>query len=356
MHLMASSAIRTKDKSIAGTKIKQPVGGLPYDRLMSIMGFLFVAGLYVDGWAHAHGRVDNTFFTPWHAVLYSGYLINAVLLVGTLFINHARGLTWQKALPAGYELSLLGVPLFGIGGVGDMIWHTLFGFEVGVDQVLSPTHLVLASSGILIMTGPFRAAMRRRDSTTSPGWTRLLPMLLSLIALSLTFSFFTEFANPFVRTWTVTTPFQYENLAQTLGVASILIQSGVLIGLILLVVRRWTLPFGAITLIFTLNIALISVLADQYRLIPAVVAAGIVDDLLLIWRKPSLKRQNELRLFAFVGPMVVILFYFVDLMLTHGIIWSIHLWLGSCVMAGIVGLVLSYLLVPPQGPAEQTEE
>ena len=48
--------------------------------------------------------------------------------------------------------------------------------------------------------------------------------------------------------------------------------------------------------------------------------------------------------------------YFLDLMLTHGIIWSIHLWLGSCVMAGIVGLVLSYLLVPPQGPREETEE
>ena len=127
MHLMARSAIRTKDKSIAGTKIKQPIGGLRSDWLMSIMGFLFVAGLYVDGWAHAHGRVDNTFFTPWHAVLYSGYFINAVLLVGTLFINHARGLSWQKALPAGYELSLLGVPLFGIGGVGDMSWHTLFG-------------------------------------------------------------------------------------------------------------------------------------------------------------------------------------------------------------------------------------
>jgi hypothetical protein len=39
---------------------------------------------------------------------------------------------------------------------------------------------------------------------------------------------------------------------------------------------------------------------------------------------------------------------------THRIIWSIHLWLGSCVMAGIVGLVLSYLLAPPQGPVEHT--
>ena len=52
--------------------------------------------------------------------------------------------------------------------------------------------------------------------------------------------------------------------------------------------------------------------------------------------------------------MFLFLFYFLDLMVTQGIIWSIHLWLGSCVMAGIVGLVLSYLLAPPQGPVEQT--
>jgi len=102
------------------------------------------------------------------------------------------------------------------------------------------------------------------------------------------------------------------------------------------------------------NIALISVLADQYRLIPAVVVAGIVADLLLKWLKPSSRRQNELRLFAFLVPVILFLLYFLDLMVTHGIVWSIHLWLGSCVMAGIVGLMLSYLLVPPQGPAEQT--
>ncbi len=46
--------------------------------------------------------------------------------------------------------------------------------------------------------------------------------------------------------------------------------------------------------------------------------------------------------------------YFVDLMLTTGIVWTIHLWLGSCIVAGVVGLVLSYLLVPPQGPTEKT--
>jgi len=33
--------------------------------------------------------------------------------------------------------------------------------------------------------------------------------------------------------------------------------------------------------------------------------------------------------------------------------WSIDLWLGSSVMAGMASLLLSYLLVPPEGPAEK---
>ena len=84
-----------------------------------------------------------------------------------------------------------------------------------------------------------------------------------------------------------------------------------------------------------------------------IVLAGIAADLLLKWLKPSSARPNELRLFAFLVPLILFLFYFLDLMITRGILWSIHLWLGSCVMAGFVGLVLSYLLVAPRGPVDE---
>src|SRR6266704_3466544 len=289
--LMGSSTLTAQDQFLPKTTTKQPIGGLRFDWLMSIMSFLFVGGLYLDGWAHAHGKVDNTFFTPWHAILYSGYLLNAILLVGTLYINHARGLPWRKAIPTGYELSLVGVPLFALGGIGDMIWHTLFGFEFGTEQVLSPTHLVLATSGILMMTGPLRAAIRRPDTRGAQGWSKLLPMLLSVIALLLMFTFFTEFAHPFVRTSVITNTFQYESLAQALGVASILLQAGILMGVLLLIIRRWTLPVGTMTLIFTVITGLIVVLADHYYLVPAVVVAGILADILLVWLKPSPVRQ-----------------------------------------------------------------
>jgi hypothetical protein len=56
-----------------------------------------------------------------------------------------------------------------------------------------------------------------------------------------------------------------------------------------------------------------------------------------------------LHLFAFAMPAVYYLCYFLNLAIFQGIQWSIHLWLGSVFMAGIVGLLLSYLVVPMKG-------
>ena len=212
-----ASKIDTVGFSVPAVKEKA-VSSLRFDWIMVVVSVWWLGGLFIDGWAHSNIPQLETFFTPWHAILYSGYLLNAILLVGTLYLNHARGLPWRKAIPTGYELSLVGVPLFAIGGIGDMIWHTLFGFEIGTEQVLSPTHLVLATSGILMMTGPLRAAMRRPDTRGAQGWSKLLPMLLSVIALLLMFTFFTEFAHPFVRTWVITNTFPYESLAQALEI------------------------------------------------------------------------------------------------------------------------------------------
>jgi len=44
-------------------------------------------------------------------------------------------------------LSLLGVAIFGLSGGVDFLWHSLFGFEVDTEALLSPTHLSLAIGG-----------------------------------------------------------------------------------------------------------------------------------------------------------------------------------------------------------------
>jgi hypothetical protein len=123
-------------------------------------------------------------------------------------------------------------------------------------------------------------------------------------------------------------------------------------GFLLFAVRRWRLPLGSLTLLFAVYITLLSVLNDQHRLIPGVVVAGIVADGLLRVLRPASSR-TELRVFAFVVPIVLCLCFFLTLALSSTIAWSIHLWLGSCVMAGSTGLMLSFLLAPPQEPGEE---
>ena len=336
----------------AATIHEIPQKSLKFDRLMVILVCWFVGGLFIDGWAHNHGLVDKTFFTPWHALLYSGYAANAVVLLVTAVRNHLRGQLWSEAIPDGYQLALLGVPVFAIAGVGDLVWHTLFGFEVGIEPLLSPTHLLLAFSAILIMSGPLRAAMRRDTPVESQNWATLLPAILSMAAVLSVFTFFTSFVNPFVQTWTLQAIFDD---GKELGVGSILLLAAIQMGFILVALRRWRLPLGTLTFVFTINVALMGVFKDNYPLIPVATAAGLAADFLLWWLQPSLERLDALRLFAFSVPVVFFLCYFIPIILIIGITWKIHLWLGSCVMAGLVGLGLSYVMVPPRSPEMPAE-
>src|SRR5262245_14616969 len=110
----------------------RPEGRLGFDWLAALLSAIFVGGLFLDGWAHNHGKVDQSFFTPWHAVLYSGFAIYGLFLLTALIRWYRSGYAWRRALPAGYGLSLVGAALFAVGGVLDLIWHTLFGLEADI--------------------------------------------------------------------------------------------------------------------------------------------------------------------------------------------------------------------------------
>src|SRR2546428_12351017 len=98
-----------------------------FDWAMAILSTVLVGGFYLDLWAHAHGRTDNTFFTPWHAVLYSMLAAVGIFLSITAWRAWHRGAPWRGGPPAGYGLSPLGVGLFVLGGVAGLAWHPLFG-------------------------------------------------------------------------------------------------------------------------------------------------------------------------------------------------------------------------------------
>jgi WD40 repeat protein len=137
-------------------------------------------------------------------------------------------------------------------------------------------------------------------------------------------------------------------IRQGLGAAGILIQSSLLMGVVLLALRAGPLPFGAFALVFTLNMALMSVIHDQYRLIPAALVTGLAADGLARWLRPGAARPGALRRFAFAVPAIYYALYFLTLQVTQGIGWSIHLWLGTVVLAGAAGVLLTCLLTRSQ--------
>src|SRR6266852_4461299 len=157
----------------------EPVAPALYDWTVTLLSTWLIGGLFLDGWAHNHIASLETFFTPWHAVLYSGYAALAALYFVPALRNRRAGSPWQRVMPVGYQASLVGATVFGIGGGLDLLWHTIFGIERSVDALLSPTHLVLATGVILMVTGPLRAAWRKPDDG-APALRTLLPAILSM--------------------------------------------------------------------------------------------------------------------------------------------------------------------------------
>ena len=149
-----------------------------------LVGFWLMIGIFVDGWAHNHlGGTLETFFTPWHAIFYSGFLATA-LWIGWLGQQGVRqGRRGLAAFPDGYELGAIGVMVFALGGLCDMIWHTLFGIEVGIDALLSPTHLLLFLGAELLVLSPLVACWRAPTSRRVSGqgvWPAVLSMTAAL--------------------------------------------------------------------------------------------------------------------------------------------------------------------------------
>ena len=176
------------------------------DWTLALLSVWLVGGFYIDLWAHAHGRVDDTFFTPWHAIMYAGAAAFAVVLAGLAIFGSPRGVSVRNALPGPYRWSFAGVLLFGLGGVLDLAWHTVFGFEVDVEALLSPTHLLLATSGMLMFSGPLRSAASRLGSEPSRrGWQTAGPFVVSLTMAFAVLVAFTQYVNPIVDAWSSAT-------------------------------------------------------------------------------------------------------------------------------------------------------
>jgi hypothetical protein len=355
----------SKARVPAASEVKSrtnPLGSAYLDLISAVLSLWMVAGLFLDGSAHHHiPDLIETFFTPWHAVLYSGLLANVVWLGIQQWRNVGKGYAWSRALPKGYRLSVIGTGIFMFGGVADLLWHTAFGFEVGLEALVSPSHLVLAVGGALIVTGPLRSALHRLDPQPRLGWRDGLPVVLSLMSVLSILTFFTgDFTIISYPNFMVHGPTSGSTFYQDIhGLASVLIPAMIVNGVLLFAIRRWTLPAGSMTAILVGNTLLMTWfhLKEVYpypQTILAMIVAALIAEV-LYWRlKPSVSKSTALHVFSFAVPAVLFAAFFVSLLTTTGMWWSIHKWAGSIFYAGGAGLLLSYL-IPPAAKANVIE-
>lgn len=316
-----------------------------FDWLMAVLGGALVAGIFLDGWAHLHLEAAfETFFTPWHAVMYSAYAICAVTLIIVWGMNIHRGFPWHVALPHHHGLSLVGVVVFALAGAGDLLWHQFIGIENNLEALLSPTHLGLALGAALIVGGPLRELLKRENQALR-GLLADLPAVLSLAYFLSIISFMGQYLHPFANVWPAaetSDPF----FGQALGIAQVVFFSVLLMSLVLTLLRRRDLPFGSFAVVLGLHAVAMAFLYDTHQFIITAVIAGLIIDMLVMHAGAQMHSLRVMRVFGFAVPTLFFILYFVAIEVTQGIVWSAHLWVGAIMIAGLIGWLMSFIATP----------
>ena len=309
-------------------------GDLHDARAIAFFGTWMVIGLYLDGWAH-NVEKPETFFSPWHFILYSGF--GAAVAYFTF-----RGAILKKRSNPD-RLTTWGLILFAIGAVGDGAWHQVFGIEVDLEALLSPTHLALMIGGLMMLGNAYRAAERDDDDRADIG------LVVSMTLAAAVVMFFTQYFNTFRFQGLWPDP-QGDDIWQVHAIGSVFVTNAILLGLTFLLVRRWRTPRWTFTLSFaalaTANVAL-GGWEGQWLHVPAAAVAGAVTDVLARRVRPNLADARPGRLFSVVVPVVIWSLWFLTLEIGgDGVHWAAELWTGTIILAALQGLALGLLAFP----------
>jgi hypothetical protein len=327
--------------------------------MMTIASLWLAGGIMIDAWYHFHSTVE-TFFEPAHALLYAGLLVAYVSTALAVVAGRRHGYPWRLALPTGYETTFLGLVVCLVGGVSDMIKHSLWGFEQGFNALLSPTHLVIGAGMFLIVAGPIRSGLTRpRPSVTL---VTQLPVILSaasmmeLLHWGTQFIFMTEaerFNAPLSPTsiphWTLTLlTLQYDK--EGIGLLAVIVQSILVTGFFLYLARRMRLAIGAITVLLVVGNAFIAAANSNFLgQLLAVIAASIVSGAIADLFRLDPKDQLSVR-WSFASVVVPAAYWITMLSVLAvtmgGIWWSPDVISGSILFAGFVGYLLNSLTGP----------
>ena len=305
-----------------------------------------IAGLLTDSWAHTNKPGLESFWTPWHGVMYSGGGA-CIIAIGLMMLRNVKlGATIRESVPIGFEWAVCGAGLIAFSGVGDLIWHTVFGIEQNLRIFFSPTHITLIVGIALVAGAAWRAAV---VTPRAPRWTTAWPVVLSAAMVAMAFGVITGFASATSsNVLRIDDPATLEEFGlveffQNLGIlnllGSILLVSIVIAG----AARTVHLPRGAtlaMTVLMTAGLTS-DALWDNWEIVVAFGIGGIVAELATYL--VSLRRSRGADAVVAGGSLAAGIAggYVAVTAARYHLYLPAELWTGTIVWAGLLGSAIA---------------
>jgi hypothetical protein len=380
-HLMQTA--RGAPTAIRGAR---PMTSWKDDTITMALAVWPITAMFFDGRNHNNQVGQESFWSIAHLVLYSGATVLG-LWIAWIVVKHqiAAGIDVKrvmvdfKAIPVGYGVAIIGLTILAVAGPWDLIWHEIYGFEVGVDAIYSPSHLCLFFGALLATSTGIRSMWAKAD--IAPDLKTFAPVILSATLFIGVSGFITMYLSAFMTNVTPTSDFvsdlkhfqdvrsdqtiglnpgltgygddawPYNFYSVSHGMAAMIVTGLVLLGPVLLMLRRWRVPTGAFTLIF-LGFGLLVNVMTEYRdivLIVPLILAGVAADLVQA-RLAAPGERLTLGGIRIAGPVIgaVLWFsYYGVLALDKGIGWSPTQWVGALIVGVMTAFGLAFLVAPP---------
>lgn len=324
--------------------------------IMLVASAWLVTGLQLDAYAHATTPELETFWTPWHAVLYSGIAASGLTLVWLLRPRLPRIPTYESvlALPNALRVPILGMAFLLVGGGIDTLWHNVFGIEQGLEIFVSPSHeliilgMVLVAVGPALMTSTPRLGLADGALVTISALLAVLPLhIYSLHANVLGTIYFGHGENP-VRIYSTDAQIFHGYVFSTV----LLLLPIILIG------RRWSLPPGVPTVLVALPalaMHLMFLSEEPWWMSLTVAAAAAGAELVIRVVAPLIPAPSGIAwlLLGLVAPPLVWGALFVVADVKVGVGWNVHIVSGLLTYVALTGAatVLVARNVRPPAPA-----
>lgn len=313
-----------------------------------------IVGLQLDAFAHATIPDLESFWTPWHAVMYSGIAACGLTLLWLLRSRLPEVVTYRSLLretPRALRLPAVGMGSLLVGGGIDTLWHNLFGIEKGLEIFFSPSHYFIIAGMVLVAAGPvlMLAASTSAAERTVRGADAVLMVVsagLASIPLHIYSNHATALEEPMLGTGAVEPDtFSLDALMMHGYVGSTVL---LLVPLVVLA-RRWRLPAGAPTALVAIPTLAMGVALGQFEApwlpITVVVAAAVVE-VLARAAAPLVERVAPDARWALLGFAAPVLVWGAVLaagaVLGGGVSWNLHMTTGVVVMAGIAGALTAF--------------